>query len=103
MSRATLARRPPTRSCIVCRTAREKRDLLRIVRSPEGHILYDAGGRANGRGAYLCRDETCISTAFGRGVLARSLETPVPATLRAELESAAGLDLTSPGGKLGQE
>jgi predicted RNA-binding protein YlxR (DUF448 family) len=98
------ARRPPTRSCIACRTSREKRELLRVVRSPDGTVTFDPKGRANGRGAYVCRDAACIATALGRGTLARTLETPIPAALRAELDAAAAMnEHDMGGGPRGQE
>ena len=55
----------PTRSCIACRTARPKRDLLRVVRAPDGQVAIDPTGRAPGRGAYLCRDASCWDAAPG--------------------------------------
>jgi len=89
---------------VVCRTGREKRDLLRVVRAPDGVVAFDSTGRLNGRGAYVCRDAACIATATDRGTLARTLETPIPAALRAELEAAAGISLQNqPGGVSGQE
>ena len=74
-------RRPPTRSCVACRTARQKRELLRIVRTPSGTIAADQSGRLAGRGAYVCRQESCITIAIQRGALTRALEIPVPAAL----------------------
>jgi predicted RNA-binding protein YlxR (DUF448 family) len=70
---------------VACRASRDKRDLLRVVRAPDGTIGYDATGRSNGRGAYVCRDESCISTATGRGGLAHALAATLPATLAADL------------------
>lgn len=70
---------------MACRTSRDKRDLVRVVRAPDGTVRVDATGRANGRGAYVCRDETCISTATGRGGLAHALGATLPATLADEL------------------
>lgn len=70
---------------MACRTSRDKRDLLRVVRAPDGTVRYDGTGRANGRGAYVCRDATCISTATGRGGLAHALEAKLPATLADDL------------------
>ena len=75
---------------MVCRTARDKRDLVRIVRSPDGRIALDATGRANGRGAYLCRDQACWTGALKRGTLDRALHAPLPDDLRDAL--AAGPD-----------
>jgi predicted RNA-binding protein YlxR (DUF448 family) len=75
-------RRIPTRSCVACRTTRPKRDLLRIVRMPDDRVALDDTGRVAGRGAYVCRDEACLTRAFERGVLARALETTIPADVR---------------------
>jgi len=83
---ATLERRAvPTRSCVVCRTGRDKRDLLRVVRSPDGVVRYDPTSRANGRGAYLCRDAACIEAGARKGALPRALAAPVPTDLIDEL------------------
>ena len=83
-------RRPPTRSCVACRTARPKRDLIRIVRSPDGEVAIDATGRAPGRGAYLCRDASCWDAAARKRALEHALRTTIPATVGAAL--AAGAD-----------
>ena len=88
----------PTRSCVFCRTSREKRELLRVVRTPDGGVRIDPTSRANGRGAYVCRDEACITGATGRGGLHRALEAPIPAELADELLTAA-----SGGGTDGQK
>jgi predicted RNA-binding protein YlxR (DUF448 family) len=90
---------------VACRTARTKREFLRVVRAPGGEVHLDATGRANGRGAYVCRDEACITTAIDKGALARALEARLPAELKAELERAAGTTYSTmtPGGPHGQE
>jgi uncharacterized protein len=86
----TLERRAaPTRSCVFCRTSREKRALLRVVRTPEGGVQFDPTGRANGRGAYVCLDEACIAGAMERGGLHRALEANVPAEVADQLLTAA--------------
>ncbi|TAL12586.1 MAG: YlxR family protein [Chloroflexota bacterium] len=92
----------PTRSCVACRTARPKRELLRVVRTPGGGIVADESGRLSGRGAYVCRDLTCITTALNRGALSRALQTPVPEELRDEL-FAKGPSPQPEGGAHGQE
>ena len=56
-----------------------------MVRTPAGDVIYDATGKANGRGAYVCRDESCISGAIEKGGLRRALEVDVPISLAAEL------------------
>ena len=91
------------RSCVACRGAREKRDLLRVVRTPAGDVRLDPTGRLNGRGAYLDRDPACIDLALERGLLGKALETPIPADLRAEHDAAAGGNTVSVGGSHGQE
>jgi predicted RNA-binding protein YlxR (DUF448 family) len=54
----------PLRTCIACRETKPKRELLRIVRTPEGHVLVDATGKKSGRGAYLCARLSCWETAI---------------------------------------
>lgn len=91
-------RRVPTRSCVACRTARPKRDLLRVVRRPDGSVLIDESGRVAGRGAYVCRDDACMTKAIERGALARALETTIPTDLRETL--TAGTTTRIEGGEL---
>lgn len=50
----------PQRQCVGCRTKRDKRDLLRIVKTPEGEIVLDATGKKSGRGVYVCPDPECL-------------------------------------------
>ncbi len=57
-------RRVPLRTCVQCHEVRPKRELIRIVRSPEGAIEIDALGKAAGRGAYLCRAKACWQGAL---------------------------------------
>jgi uncharacterized protein len=51
----------PRRTCIVCREVREKRELVRLIRRPEGTVVVDGAGRAPGRGAYVCRGPECVA------------------------------------------
>ncbi len=66
-------RKQPVRTCVSCRTTDEKRDLLRVVRQPDGTVCFDAKGKANGRGAYVCAAEACIAQAERQKRLERSL------------------------------
>jgi uncharacterized protein len=86
---------------VACRTGRPKRDLLRVVRTPDRRVVIDDTGRLAGRGAYVCRDEACLKTAIEKGALARALEIPLPPELRAALE--AGTMTMTEGGARGQE
>jgi predicted RNA-binding protein YlxR (DUF448 family) len=86
---------------VACRTGRPKRELLRVVRTPDRRVLIDETGRLAGRGAYVCRDGACLKTAIEKGALARALETPLSPELRAALE--AGAMTMNEGGARGQE
>ncbi len=65
--------------------------------------MADPSGRLNGRGAYVCRSEACITQGIERGTLTRALETPVPAALREELVAAVDQTTDRRGGTRGQE
>ena len=97
-------RRIPSRSCVACRTARPKHDLLQIVRTPDGAVVADPSGRLAGRGAYVCDDAACIERAVTKGALGRALKTQLPPDLRETL-SAGGVptNTTIEGGARGQE
>ncbi len=73
-------RRPPhvpQRTCVACRQARTKSELLRIVRTPTGEIAVDPSGKSAGRGAYICRNEKCAEQAVKQKKLTRALGVPV--------------------------
>ena len=93
---ATTARPAPMRTCVACRTERPKRELVRVVRRPDGSVALDASGRSAGRGAYLCADGACWSAALKKHSLERALEASLPPDLRAQL--AAGDPLIIEGG-----
>lgn len=67
----------PLRMCVGCREMKPKKELLRIVRTPEGEIALDPGGKKSGRGAYVCRQESCLMRAIKQKQLDRALESPV--------------------------
>jgi len=79
--------------------------LLRVVRAPGGEIAIDPGGRAAGRGAYVCRTAECIDNAIKKGALSRALSTPLPDDLRHALVDrvADPMTTTIEGGARGQE
>ena len=79
-------RRFPMRTCVACRTERQKRELVRIVRAPDGTVTLDPSGRAAGRGAYLCADGSCWAVALKKSSIQRALSAPLPAELRGRLE-----------------
>lgn len=67
----------PQRKCVGCNEMRDKKSLLRIVRSPEGEISLDLTGKKNGRGAYVCPDKACITKAVKEKRLERALEKSI--------------------------
>ena len=83
----------PMRQCMGCRERKAKRELIRVVRTTEGTVCLDFGGKLNGRGAYLCPDVQCLQKAQKAKSLERSLEVPIPqevyARLEKEMEDAA--------------
>ena len=68
----------PQRQCVGCRTMKDKKSLLRLVKTPEGDILLDATGKKSGRGAYVCPDSECLKNARKSRALERALETAIP-------------------------
>lgn len=80
-------RHAPQRSCIGCRTVREKRDLVRVVLTPEGPLALDPSGKAPGRGAYLCGTESCLALAVKRKALERAFRQTLPLGAVAGLEA----------------
>jgi len=75
----------PMRQCLGCREQKPKRELIRVVRSPEGDISLDFRGKANGRGAYICPDPACLKKAIKAKALERALETAIPEEIYAQL------------------
>jgi len=68
----------PMRQCVGCREMKPKKELVRVVRSPEGEISLDFRGKAPGRGAYLCPDSACLKKAIKSKALERGFETAIP-------------------------
>ena len=68
----------PMRQCVGCREMKPKKELIRVVKSPEGAISLDFRGKAPGRGAYLCPDPACLKRAVKSKALERGFETLIP-------------------------
>ncbi len=79
-------RRQPSRTCIGCRTATEKRSLLRVVRTPEGDVRIDTSGKMPGRGAYICAVGECLEQAFASQRLDSALRHPLGPAARQVLK-----------------
>ena len=80
----------PLRQCIGCGEMKNKREMIRILKTAEGEIVLDATGRKNGRGAYLCPSMDCFLTAKKSRGLDRSFKMAVPAEVYERLEKEMG-------------
>jgi predicted RNA-binding protein YlxR (DUF448 family) len=74
-NRAGAVRSVPQRTCVGCRAVRDKRELVRLVRTKEGKIEIDTTGKKEGRGAYICPDRACWEKALQGQRLERTLRT----------------------------
>ena len=79
-------RKIPQRQCVGCRTMKDKRSLIRVVRSPEGTVSLDFKGKLPGRGAYVCPDPACLKKARKSRALERAFETEIPPEVYAQME-----------------
>jgi uncharacterized protein len=68
----------PYRTCVGCQLKKPKKELLRIIRTPEGSIEIDATGKKSGRGAYLCYNIECFKNATKKGRLKKALKVEIP-------------------------
>lgn len=75
----------PMRQCLGCREMKPKRELIRVVRSPEGDISLDFRGKAPGRGAYVCRNADCLAKAIKSRALERAFSAQLPPGLTEKL------------------
>jgi uncharacterized protein len=75
----------PMRRCLGCGVSKPKKELIRVVRTGAGEVFVDPTGKANGRGAYLCRDEQCLQKAIRSRKLERAFDAPIPEDVRNEL------------------
>ena len=80
-------RKIPQRQCVGCRTMTDKRELVRIVKTPGGEIVLDTTGKKSGRGAYVCRNPECLRKARKSRALERAFETAIPAEVYDALEA----------------
>ena len=77
----------PLRQCLGCREMKPKKELVRVVRSPEGQISLDFRGKANGRGAYVCRSPECLKKAIKAHALERAFSCAIPEEIYAQLQA----------------
>ena len=80
-----MQKRIPMRQCVGCREMRPKKELVRVVKSPEGTISLDFRGKAPGRGAYLCPNPECLKKAIRAKALERAFDTQIPQEILEQL------------------
>lgn len=71
-------RKTPERQCLGCNEHRPKSELLRVVRTPDGEVVLDFTGKKSGRGAYICRNVSCLKKARKSKRIDRSLDVTIP-------------------------
>lgn len=76
----------PQRQCVGCREMKNKKDLIRVLKTADEDIIIDATGRKNGRGAYLCKAKECFQKAVKNNGLERSLKCRIPSEIVKALE-----------------
>ena len=81
-------KKPVLRRCVGCGEMKDKKDLIRVVRTQEGEILPDMTGKMNGRGAYICRSQQCLEIAVRKKGLERSLRCRVDGQVYEDLLGA---------------
>ena len=80
----------PMRTCVITGEKLPKKDLIRVVRTPDGNVIVDESGKANGRGAYLKKSIETFEKASKSKILNRKLEVEVPESIYEELKSKVG-------------
>lgn len=71
-------RKIPQRQCVGCRTMKDKKALIRVVKTPEGEVVLDVSGKKSGRGAYVCPDSACLKKARKSRALERAFSLAIP-------------------------
>ena len=69
----------PVRMCVGCQEMKNKKEMIRVIKTPEGTFMLDATGKKNGRGAYVCPSEECLQLARKNKGLERSFKQAIPA------------------------
>ena len=69
-----MAKKIPLRQCVGCGKMKSKKEMMRVIKTPEDEIVLDDTGKRNGRGAYICRERSCLQKAQKSRGLERSLK-----------------------------
>ncbi|MEW6522159.1 MAG: YlxR family protein [Bacillota bacterium] len=87
----------PQRTCVGCQAVRPKRELVRVVRTPDGSVCLDPTGKKSGRGAYLCPQVACLNAALKGKRLEKALETVLTQELAEQLRMRIGFTIPGQG------
>lgn len=85
-------RKQPMRMCVGCGEMKEKRELIRVVKSADGEISLDKTGKKNGRGAYLCHNAECLKKAKKSKRIDRAFEITIPDVIYDRMEEEIAAD-----------
>ncbi len=81
-----MEKKVPLRKCLGCMSSFPKKDLVRVVKTPEGEVILDLSGKKSGRGAYICKNSACLKKAIKSKRIQNNLETELPEGVILELE-----------------
>ncbi len=81
-----MGKKIPLRKCISCGEMKDKKEMMRVIKTAEGEISLDFTGKKNGRGAYLCKTEVCLKNAKKNKGLERSFKMQIPDEVYENLE-----------------
>ena len=81
-----MTKKIPLRQCVGCGEMKNKKEMIRVLKTTEDEICLDATGKKNGRGAYICRSRECLQKACKNKGLERSLKMSIPAAVYETLE-----------------
>lgn len=81
-----MGKKIPLRQCVGCREMKAKKEMIRVIKTPEGEVVLDANGKKNGRGAYICFELGCLQKARRSKGLERSLKITIPEEIYERLE-----------------
>lgn len=85
-------RKVPLRMCVGCQEMKPKKELIRIVRTPDSDVVIDSTGKKSGRGVYICPDRECLNKALKNNRLEKSLQHPISEEVMNRLKVGLGYD-----------
>ena len=86
-----MEKKVPLRKCLGCMSSFPKKDLVRVLKTPEGEVIIDLSGKKSGRGAYICKDKACLKKAIKAKRIQSNLEVEIPDAIYLELEKELSL------------